>query len=123
MKKKQYSAEEKKEILTSYAKYGEVETLARFQVSRRSIFYWKQLVKTGGEANLASKSRRPKHCGRLKVTENIKTLVAVYCRGHKNAPYAQIQRYLLKEGQTLLSLPTIGKIIKAIKEENAGKTE
>lgn len=123
MKKKQYSLEEKKTILTFYGKSGETQTVAEFGVSRRSIFYWKNLLKTGGEANLASKSRKPKHCGRQKVTEDIRRLIRTYYIEHITAPYAQIRRYLLKQGQECLSLPTIGKIVKVIKEENSGKIE
>lgn len=117
MRKKQYSLDEKKTILAFYSQFGEAKTISQFGVSRRSIFYWKQLAKNGGDAGLLAKSRKPKHCGRQKVTEDMRGLIKTYYMEHSNAPYAQIRRHLSKYGYQPLSLPTIGRVVKMIKKE------
>lgn len=111
-------APERLRIIEFYDRFGEKAARQAFGIGRDTIWIWKKRLKEGRSslASLIPTSTVPKTQRRmmtdLKIVSEIRRLREKYPRLGKDKIKPILKKYCLKEGLTLISVSTIGKVIK-----------
>jgi len=111
-------AQERLKIIGFYKEHGEKTTRQAFGIGRDTIWIWKRRLKESRNslASLIPTSTIPKTQRRMttnpKIISEIRKLREKYPRLGKDKIKPILKKYCLKEGLTLISVSTIGKVIK-----------
>lgn len=111
-------AQERLKIIDFYTEHGEKTTKEAFGVNRKTVFVWKKRLKESRNslASLIPTSTTPKTQRKMttnsKIVSEIKRLREEHPRLGKEKIKPILKKYCLKEGLTLISVSTIGKVIK-----------
>lgn len=111
-------AKERLKILEFYGEYGEKATTKAFGIKRNTVFVWKKRLRKSRNslASLIPTSTTPKTQRKMttnsKIVSEIKRLREEHPRLGKEKIKPILKKYCLKEGLTLISVSTIGKVIK-----------
>ena len=111
-------AKERLKIIEFYDEYGEKATTKAFGVKRNTIWVWKKRLKESRSSlsSLIPTSTTPKTQRRMitnpKIVSKIRKLREKYPRLGKDKIKPILKKYCLKEELTLISVSTIGKVIK-----------
>lgn len=98
--------------IKSCEELGSVSKAARkCGVPRSTIYRWLLRYKESGRDGLSDKSRRPDHLAKLKITLKLERLILDLRAKYKWGPQ-RIGIYLRRERNTLLSGPTIWRVLK-----------
>ena len=105
-------------VIEFHNKYGTYATMDAFSVKRRTIFYWKKLLKDegGSLSSLIPKRKTPKRKREMmvdkRIVEYIKTLRETYGAIGKEKIKVVLDKYCLENNLKPISSSTIGKVIK-----------
>ena len=116
-------AQERLKILRFYEKYGLSATVEAFEISRRTLFRWKALLKSkqGDSASLNPKSCKPKRNRQPStpkiIIDEIKRLRTKYPNLGKTKLHTILHFYCKENNLHLPSESTIGRIIAKDKEK------
>lgn len=111
-------AQERLKILEFYKEHGEKTTREAFGVGRDTVWIWKKRLKESRNslASLIPTSTTPRTQRRMttdpKIVSEIRRLREKYPRLGKDKIKPILKKYCLREGLTLISVSTIGKVIK-----------
>lgn len=111
-------AQERLKIIEFYREYGEKATVKAFGIRRNTVFVWRKRLRESKNSlsSLIPTSTTPKHKRQMltsiKIVKHIRELREKYPRLGKDKIKPILNRYCLKEGLTLISISTIGKVIK-----------
>jgi transposase InsO family protein len=89
-------AKERTRVLAFWERHGLEATMEAFQVSRRTIFRWREKLKEGGGKfeSLNEQSRQPKHLRKREWPEGIKTEIKRLRNEHPNLGKEKIKKLL-----------------------------
>ena len=119
----QDKAKKKAEIVSFFEKYGLDATIAAFKISKSSIYQWRKTLKDnqGRIESLNEKSKAPKNPKKSKIDPRIKEFIKNYRKEHPRTGKAKIKpeldAFCQKIGIKTISEPTIGIVIKELKEK------
>jgi len=113
----------KAEIVYFFEKYGLKPTIEAFKVSKSSIYLWRQILKKnqGKIEALNEKSKAPKKPRKSKLDPRIREFIKNFRKNHpktgKEKIKPELDIYCQEIGIKPVSLSTIGRIIKDLKEK------
>jgi len=119
----QDKAKKKAEIVYFFRKYGLEPTIAAFKYSKSSIYLWDKTLREnkGRIESLNGKPKAPKNPRKSKIDPRIKEFIKNYRKEHPRTGKVKIKPELdifcQKLGIKTISEPTIGRIIKELKEK------
>lgn len=119
----QDKAKKKAEIVYFFEKYGLEPTILAFKISKSSIYLWRKILKEnqGRIESLNEKSKAPLNPRKSKVNPLIKEFIKNFRREHprtgKEKIKPELDIFCQRMGLKTISEPTIGRIIKALKEK------
>jgi len=116
----QDEAQRKVKIITFFEKHGLNATLDAFNVSKSSIYLWRQILKenNGKMEALNNKSRRPHRIRKRIVPEEIKRFIIDTRYGRGKIGKVKISRMLKDEKIAIISGSTAGRMISDLKRKN-----
>ena len=119
----QAKAKKKAEIVSFFEKYGLDATISAFKISKSSIYAWRKTLRQnqGRIESLNEQSKAPKHPRKSKINPVIKQFIKNYRKEHprtgKEKIKPELDAFCQKIGIKTISEPTIGRIIKELKEK------
>jgi putative transposase len=119
----QDKAKKKAEIVYFFRKYGLEPTISAFKYSKSSIYSWDKTLRenNGRIESLNEQSKAPKHPRKSKINPVIKEFIKNYRKEHPRTGKVKIKpeldTFCQKMGIKTISEPTIGRIIKDLKEK------
>ncbi len=119
----QAKAKKKAEIVSFFEKYGLDATISAFKISKSSIYAWRKTLRQnqGRIESLNEKSKAPKNPRKSKINPAIKEFIRNYRKEHpridKEKIKPELDAFCKKIGIKTISEPTIGRIIKELKEK------
>lgn len=119
----QEKARKKAEIVYFFRKYGLEPTLSAFKVSKSSIYLWDKTLRENRERieALNEKPKAPKNPRKSKIEPKIKEFIKEFRKLHprtgKEKIKPELDAFCQRIGLKTISEPTIGRIIKELKEK------
>ena len=118
----QDKAKKKAEIVYFFRKYGLEPTISAFKYSKSSIYLWDKTLRenNGRIESLNERSKAPLNPRKSKIDPRIKEFIKNYRREHprtgKEKIKPELDAFCQRIGIKTISEPTIGRIIKELKE-------
>ncbi len=116
-------AKKKAEIVSFFEKYGLAPTIAAFKISKSSIYQWRKILREsqGKIESLNELSKAPHHPRKSKVDQRVRDFIRDFRLEHPRTGKEKIKPLLDDFCQRMnfktISEPTIGRIIKELKEK------